>query len=106
MRTVAPVLLALLSGAAPTSPSASAPAAVPSLSGSAVPPGPDAFDPMNRYREDRGCHSIPQQVAGADRRYDGTRLDRQPPGRLLLAVDREVNGCHQATLIRRSGEGR
>lgn len=51
------------------------------------------------------CVSIPRQVAGEDRRYDGTRLDRQPPGRLILTVQREVNGCPEvvfANELRRS----
>jgi hypothetical protein len=55
---------------------------------------------MNRYQKQPRCASIPQQVAGEDRRYNGTRLDRQPPGQLLLAVDRQVDGCHEAVLMR------
>lgn len=55
-------------------------------------------DPMNRYRIRPGCVSIPQQVAGEDREYRGTRLDRLPPGKLLLAVDRRIDGCPEIVL--------
>jgi hypothetical protein len=66
----------------------------------APPVSPDAFDRMNLLRERPGCTSIPRQVAGEDRRYDGTRLDRQPPGQVLLAVDRQIDGCREAVLLR------
>lgn len=56
---------------------------------------------QNVFRETPGCLPIPQQVAGEKRDYRGTRLDRQPPAQLLLAVDRRVNGCPEATIIRR-----
>ncbi len=46
-----------------------------------------------------GCQSIPQQVAGENRRYPGTRLDQQPPGRVLHAVDRQVDGCREVTFV-------
>jgi hypothetical protein len=55
------------------------------------------FDPMNVLRTGENCVSIPRQVSGEDRRYDGTRLDQQPPGRLILAVERHVNGCPEVT---------
>lgn len=73
---------------------ASAPAPAPA-------PAPDSFDRMNALgAPPPGCKSIPRQVAGENRRYNGTRLDQQPPGRLLLAVDRQINGCHQVTFAR------
>ena len=53
----------------------------------------------NLYRDRAGCTSIPRQVAGEDRRYDGTRLDRQPPGKALLAVDRSIDDCPVATFV-------
>lgn len=46
-----------------------------------------------------GCMPIVVQVAGEDREYRGTRLDEQPPARLLFAVDRQVNGCREATFV-------
>ena len=58
----------------------------------------DRLDPMNVYRERPGCVSIPRQVAGEDRTYDATRLDRLPRGTLLLAVEREVDGCPEVVL--------
>ena len=69
------------------------------LAGAAPPQSAPPYT-MNHYQKHPRCLSIPQQVAGVDRRYDGTRLDRQPPGQLLLAVDRQVNGCHEAVLAR------
>jgi hypothetical protein len=63
-------------------------------------PAPDAFDRMNQLRGLPACKSILQQVAGENRPYHGTRLDQQPPGHLLFAVDRQINGCHQATFVR------
>ena len=56
-----------------------------------------------------GCMPIVQQVAGEKREYRGTRLDQQPPARMLYAVDRRVNGCHEVTFVndrRIEGEGR
>jgi hypothetical protein len=96
MRMIFSAALVLLVAAAPPSrPAAHLPDA----------PSADRFDPINAYRTRQGCRSIPQQVAGADRRYEGSRLDRQPPGHLLLAVGREIDGCPQATVIGR-GIGR
>ena len=87
------VLLPLAASAA--TPVEEAPAA-----GSAVVPAEPAesLDRMNVYRVRPDCVSIPQQVAGEDREYDATRLDRLPPGKLLLAVEREVGGCPEAVL--------
>ncbi len=59
---------------------------------------PSFTDSMNLFQQGPGCLSIPRQVAGEDRRYPGTRLDREPPGRLILAVDRIVGGCHEVVL--------
>lgn len=64
-------------------------------------PSPERFDANNAHSDRKGCIPIVQQVAGEDREYRGTRLDQQPPAQLLLAVDREVNGCREATIIRR-----
>jgi hypothetical protein len=60
--------------------------------------GLPTMDQMNRFVQGRGCTSIERQVRGEDRRYPGTRLDREPPGRLILAVDRTVGGCHEVVL--------
>ena len=59
---------------------------------------PPSLDRMNRFQQRPGCTPIQQQVAGTGRR-NGTRLDREPPGRALFAVDRIVDGCHEAVLI-------
>lgn len=94
MRKLAFISLALLClGAAP--PNRAAPIAPRDTPPEPSPP----FDRMNLMRDRQGCVSIPRQVAGEDRRYDGTRLDRQPPGRLMLAVQREVNGCPEAVFV-------
>ena len=54
----------------------------------------------NMFEEPRpGCTPIVVQVAGEDREYRGTRLDQQPPARLLYAVDRRVNGCREVTFV-------
>ena len=100
MRNLAFVPLALLCiGAAPARDAAPAPAqSAPELN-------PHSFDRMNAMPARPDCVSIPRQVAGEDRSQDGTRLDRQPPGRLILAVERRVNGCPEVTFangIRRS----
>jgi hypothetical protein len=62
---------------------------------------PSATPPSipNRLAARPDCVSIPRQVAGEDRKYPGTRLDQQPPGKLLYAVDRQVDGCRVATLV-------
>ena len=88
MRKLAFVPLVLLGmGAAPPQVAQPAPAQT------AQELNPHGFDRMNAMPERPDCVSIPRQVAGEDRRYDGTRLDRQPAGRLILTVQREVNGC-------------
>ena len=100
MRNLAFVPLAFLCvGAAPQR----EPPAMPAQTAPEL--NPHSFDRMNAMRARPNCESIPRQVAGEDRRYDGTRLDQQPPGRLILAVQREVNGCPEvafANEIRRS----
>ena len=102
MRNLAFVPLALLCvGAAPQQSGQPAPEAAqtaPELN-------PHGFDRMNVMPARPDCMSIPRQVAGEDRRHDGTRLDRQPPGRLILAVERRVGGCPEvvfANELRRS----
>jgi hypothetical protein len=100
MRKLAFIPLALLcvGAAAPRADTAPRPAqTAPELN-------PHSFDRMNIMPARPDCVSIPRQVAGDDRRYDGTRLDRQPPGRLILAVDREVNGCREVAFA--NGERR
>ena len=98
MRRMAPILLALLPLAAV--------AAAPQHQGRHPAPRsgkthaiqlPSA-DQMNRFTQGAGCESIPRQVMGDDRLYPGTRLDQEPPGRLILAVDRLVGGCHEVVL--------
>ena len=53
----------------------------------------------NVFSDAPGCTPIVVQVAGDNRSYEGTRLDRQPPARLLLAVDRQVDGCREVTFV-------
>jgi hypothetical protein len=60
-------------------------------------PMPNAHD-----RDQRGCRPIARQVAGEDRVHNGTRLDQQPAAQLMLAVDRQVAGCREVTIIRRN----
>ena len=62
--------------------------------------GPALNGTPNLYADRDGCTSIPRQVAGEDRRYGSTRLDQQPPGQLLLAVHRTVDGCPVVTFAR------
>ena len=80
------------------------------LAGTAQSPDPQAEAPRaspgpqrvtrNLLDEPRpGCTPIVVQVAGEDREYRGTRLDQQPPARLLYAVDRRVNGCREVTFV-------
>lgn len=73
--------------------------ASPALAAAPAAPAPGA-QPLatpNLYAAMPGCPSIQRQVAGEDKEYRGTRLDQQPPGKLLLAVDREVEGCRVVT---------
>ena len=94
MRVPAFVPLALLCTAA-APPQAASPAPIPAQTAPEL--NPHSFDRMNAMPARPDCVSVPRQVAGEDRRYAGTRLDRQPPGRLILAVDRQVNGCREVT---------
>lgn len=91
MRRLAFVPLALLCIGAAAPPATSPAPATPSADAQ------PSLDRMNAMRDQPGCTSIAQQVSGENRRYDANRLDRQPPGRLLLAVDRQVNGCREVT---------
>jgi hypothetical protein len=74
---------------------------VPEAEAGSVVPLPFGWksDSMNLYRTRAGCESIPQQVAGDDREYLGTRLDRLPPGKMLHAVERQVDGCPVVTFV-------
>lgn len=88
---LAAMMFPLASPATPPGDDARAPAA-------RVPSGPTESTP-NLYLDRADCASIPRQVAGEDRRYGATRLDQQPPGRALLAVDRSVDGCPVVTFV-------
>ena len=55
-------------------------------------------DHMNIFRQGPGCVPIERQVAGENRRYRGTRLDQEPAGRLILAVDRRIGQCHEVVM--------
>jgi hypothetical protein len=103
MAAFAFALLPLAAGAAPPDHAGT---------GHAAPPGEirvgeaPANDPMNRFSQRPGCVPIERQVMGENRRYRGTRLDRGPPGRVILAVDRQVNGCHEVALLSAEPRGR
>lgn len=97
MRFLAILPLALLATGSIANPPAR-PAAVPPNGEIILTPRADP-DRINAYREGPGCTSILRQVAGDNRRHNGTRLDQQPPGRAILAVDRQVNGCHEVALL-------
>jgi hypothetical protein len=62
--------------------------------------GPVDFQDGTRgFREASDCLSVVRQVAGRDQRHSGNRLDQQPSGKLLLAVDRQVDGCRSVTFV-------
>jgi hypothetical protein len=68
---------------------------------------PRPSDGMNFHRGRAGCTPILRQVQEASKRADVRRneartLDREPPAHLLLAVDRQVNGCREVTFVRRN----
>jgi hypothetical protein len=95
MRIIAAAALAILPLTATAAPPVG-PEAGPRAE--AAPEAPPSLDRMNRFQQRSGCVPIQQQVARGERR-NGTRLDREPPGRALFAVDRIVDGCHEAVLI-------
>ena len=70
-------------------------------------PAPEASgDPLtmpNALGSRPGCLPLVVQVARDKRDRPGSRLDQQPPAQLLLAVDRHVDGCREATIIRNVG---
>ena len=107
MRRMAAIALALL----PLAAVAAAPQHADHHSSARIAAAPQGKEPiidsMNRFSQGPGCTSIPRQVMGEARRYPGTRLDQEPPGRLILAVDRMVGGCHEVALVsaRRFGAG-
>jgi hypothetical protein len=85
------------------------PAAAPEPNSRAAPaaPAPDFADPMNVLRERPGCRSVLRQVQEQSKRPDIRRgeartLDREPSAHLLLAVDRQVDGCREVTFVRRN----
>lgn len=53
----------------------------------------------NHFSAPVECESIPQQVIGEDKEYRSTRLDRLPPGKLLHAVERQVDDCPVVTFV-------
>ena len=66
----------------------------------AAPPATDSGRRIPNFLGEReGCTPIVVQVAGEDRVYRGTRLDQQPPARMIYAVDREVEGCRAVTFV-------
>lgn len=69
-------------------------------------PGMDRlFNMPNVATQPPGCRTILQQVQDeALRNRDGEfrTLDREPPASLLLAVDRQIDGCREPTFVRRN----
>ena len=66
----------------------------------AAPPATDSDRRIPNFLGEReGCTPIVVQVAGEDREYRGTRLDQQPPARMIYAVDREVEGCREVSFV-------
>ena len=97
------ILAALSAALLPLTAAAAAPH--PAATGQAAPHGEirvgeaPTNDPMNMYRQGPGCTPIERQVMGENRHYSGTRLDQEPPGRLILAVDRRVGECHEVVMV-------
>ena len=67
--------------------------------GAAVRSEPRSADRMNLFGQPGHCRSFQAQIAQANKRLGGTRLDREPPGHAFLAVDRNGSGCHELTFV-------
>jgi hypothetical protein len=94
----------LLAGPPPAA--APEPAAQGRLPAPALPERSNA-DPMNIHRDRAGCRSVLRQVQEESKRAEVRRgeartLDREPSAHLLLAVDRQVDGCREVTFLRRN----
>jgi hypothetical protein len=84
--------LAFASAGAPAAPSASVP----------QPAAPSASVPRDgeiRLTAPDHCRSDEPRIANAPGRVGAERLDRLPPGRLDLAVMRQVNGCPEPVTV-------
>jgi hypothetical protein len=87
MRLIVAMSLALLPLAAAATPAPQAPQA-PQANGASAPAKCDRFGRMDQASVLR----LPDPQA--------QRLDQLPPGDLHLTVEREVNGCHEAVIVR------
>ena len=86
MRVIAAVILALLPLAAAATPA-------PHAAGAAAPAKCDRFGRMEQA-------SVLRQAGPR-----AQRLDQLPPGDLHLTVDRQIDGCHQPTIVRQNFGG-
>ena len=89
MRVIAAVILAVLPLAAAATPGRPAPHAT----GAAAPAKCDRFGRMEQA-------SVLRQAGPR-----AQRLDQLPPGDLHLTVDRQIDGCHQPTIVRQNFGG-
>lgn len=83
---------------------AALPAAVPALQPAPTLPPPTVTDMPNAFTQAPNCLPIIRQIQEQAKRTRDTEyrtLDREPPAHLLLAVDRQVNGCREAAFLRR-----
>jgi len=96
MRLALAAILALSPLAASAGPPAGS---APADAGAAVRTEPRSADRMNLFGQPGHCRSFQAQIAQANKRLGGTRLDREPPGHAFLAVDRNVSGCHELTFV-------
>ena len=86
MRMIAATILAVLPLAADATPAQPA----PSANGASMTAKCDRFGRMEQATVLRQSGPLAQ------------RLDRLPPGDLHLTVERQVNGCHQPTIVRQN----
>ena len=77
-----------------------------SASSSAAPQGPspqDSFTPypyVGAFGDDRECTDVRVRHAEETKNIRGQRLGELPPGDLILAVDREIDGCRKPVIVR------
>lgn len=99
MRLALAATLALSPLAASAGPPAGSAPAPKSDGPAAAPAEPRSADRMNLFGQPGHCQPFEAQIAQANKRLGGTRLDREPPGHAFLAVDRNVSGCHELTFV-------
>ena len=99
MRLALAATLALSPLAASAGPPAGSAPSSKDGAGAAVRSEPRSADRMNLFGQPGRCQPFEAQIAQANKRLGGTRLDREPPGHAFLAVDRNVSGCHELTFV-------